>query len=141
MILDKILLQAKGVIHVGAHIGQERDDYAAHDLNVMWIEPIPVLFNMLRTNLLGYPKQIAFQYLITDRNGDIYVFHISDSGGGPSSIFEWGPVGKAVWPHVNYIDSLKIESRTLDSIPTDGYDALVLDVQGSELVVLKGAVE
>jgi hypothetical protein len=42
------LRKVRGVIHVGANEGQERDLYAAFGLNVIWIEPIPEVFQVLR---------------------------------------------------------------------------------------------
>lgn len=142
MVSNKILLQAEGVIHVGAHVGQERDDYAAHDLKVMWFEPQPDVFETLRANLVGYPKQVAFDYLITDKDGDVYIFHISNNDrGASSSIFEMGKDSVEVMPELQYVATMEVKSHKLDSLPTQGFDALVLDVQGSELLVLNGAVE
>ena len=37
----QFLADARGVIHVGANVGQERDLYAAYRLPVVWIEPTP----------------------------------------------------------------------------------------------------
>ena len=51
---------------------------------------------------------------------------------------------KAIWPNVDYIRSIKIKSTTFSSfveenhIDIERYQALVLDTQGSELLVLKG---
>jgi hypothetical protein len=37
----RFLRRTKGVVHVGANEGQERDIYARYNLNVLWIEPLP----------------------------------------------------------------------------------------------------
>jgi FkbM family methyltransferase len=140
----RFLRHAKGVIHVGAHEGQERDIYARHNLNVLWIEPLPDVFRKLQENISGTPRQTAENCLITDGDDKEYVFHVASNWGASSSIFELGDHSE-IWPDIHYVDHLKMKSITLDSlmfkIRDDSalYDALVLDTQGSELLVLKGA--
>jgi FkbM family methyltransferase len=140
----RFLRHTKGVIHVGANEGQERDIYARHSLNVLWIEPLPDVFRKLKENLSGTPRQAAENYLITDCDDKEYVFHVASNRGASSSIFEFGDHPE-IWPDVHYVDQVKMKSITLDSlmfkIRDDSalYDALVLDTQGSELLVLKGA--
>jgi FkbM family methyltransferase len=138
------LADARGVIHVGANVGQERDLYAAHRLPVVWIEPIPEVFERLRRNIRGYPGQRAYQALITDADGRSYTFHVADNDGESSSIFDLAD-HRDVWPEVSYERRIILESVTLASfldrhaIDVGGFDTLVLDTQGSELLVLKGA--
>jgi 2-O-methyltransferase len=43
--------------------GQERELYAAFGLRVVWIEPIPEVFESLKLNICPYPKQCAYRYL------------------------------------------------------------------------------
>jgi len=133
------LSQVTGVIHVGASTGQERDDYAKHDLKVLWIEPRLLAFATLLDNLKAYPKQRAVCALLNDRAGEQCTLHVANNGDS-SSLFPLAE-HRGVWPDINYEGAVIIESRTLDSIDTADYDALVLDVQGAELLVLKGAVE
>jgi hypothetical protein len=52
---------------VGANEGQERDIYARHNLNVLWIEPLPDVFRILGENTSRTPRQTAENYLITVR--------------------------------------------------------------------------
>ena len=139
------LANAKGVIHVGGNLGQERDLYAAYGLDVIWIEPIPELFGKLSTLIGPYPAQKAFRYLVTDVDDKEYLFHISNKGGGASSIY--GLAGhKHLWPDVAHTGTITLKSITLsslvlkESIDLTGYDVLVLDTQGSELLVLNGAI-
>lgn len=140
---DDYLSDCRGVIHVGANIGQERDDYAERGLAVLWIEPIPEVHLKLAENIRDYPNQVAIEALIADSEVE-HILHVADNEGASSSIFEFGK-HKDIWPDINYTHDLKIKSRTLPTVlrdagidPTD-YDALVLDTQGSELLVLRGA--
>ena len=51
-IMRSYRLQIKGVIHVGAHIGQEYPDYVRHGVkNMLFFEPVPVTFKTLLKNI------------------------------------------------------------------------------------------
>ena len=141
---DSFLSQIRGLIHVGANEGQERDLYAEHDLTVLWVEALPETFALLEANLSGTPKQKAALGLVTDEAGQTHVFHVSDNQAASSSIYEF-TLGRDIWPEVGFPRSVELFSRTLDEIvATAGmapskFEALVMDTQGSELLVLKGA--
>jgi FkbM family methyltransferase len=141
---DDYLRLCSGVIHVGANIGQERDNYARHNLKVAWIEPIPELFETLRQNIRPLPEQVAINALIADQDGKSYNLHVANNDGASSSILDL--LGhKEIWPDVHYVRDVAVKSSTLKTaLETWGidpglYDALVLDTQGSELLVLQGA--
>ncbi len=133
-----------GVIHVGANEGQERDLYARHNLNVLWFEPIPTVFEKLARNILPYPNQRAVQALLTDQERKEYVFHIANNDGASSSILDLKE-HLEVWPTVGFIDDITLMSSTLDceisKLSAANYEGLVLDTQGSELLVLRGGVQ
>lgn len=141
---NRFLRSVHGVIHVGANVGQERELYARHGLDVLWIEPIPDVFVTLNANLEGFPRQRALQALVTDRNDHEYEFHVANNAGESSSIFDLKQ-HKEVWPKVAFTRSIALRSVTLptllerEGIDPRAYDALVMDTQGSELLVLKGA--
>ena len=141
---NSFLRKASGVIHVGANAGQERAIYAKHDLDVIWIEPIPDVFLQLERNLGGFSKQRAYQYLITDKDNEKYTFHVANNNGASSSILELN-AHKELWPTVSYQASIVLQSLTLASfvkkegLDINEYDVLIIDTQGTELLVLKGA--
>jgi FkbM family methyltransferase len=141
---NRFLRSAHGVIHVGANVGQERGLYARHGLDVLWIEPIPEVFATLRANVAALPRQRALQALVTDRDDHEYEFHVANNAGESSSILELKE-HRDVWPKVAFTASLKLHSVTLPTLlareraDITHYDALVMDTQGSELLVLKGA--
>jgi FkbM family methyltransferase len=142
--LKGFLRHVSGVIHVGAHIGQERHLYDQYGLRVLWIEPLPELFATLQANIARLPRQRAVQCLVTDRDGAEYPFHVASNAGASSSIFEL-ELHKDVWPEVTMTGTVTMRSKTLATLLADerldpkDYDALVLDTQGSELLVLEGA--
>ena len=63
----------RGVVHVGANTGQERLIYDKEGLNVLWIEPIPSVFDTLVANIRALPKQRAVCALVTDQIGRAHV--------------------------------------------------------------------
>jgi FkbM family methyltransferase len=142
---DWFLSRVNGVIHVGASVGQEKDVYALLGLHVLWIEPIFRVFAQLGHAIMRYPKQKACCALVTDVDGGRYPFNISNNGGMSSSILDLAE-HRLIWPDVVYTEQIWLESITLTSLLNreefrlEDYDALVLDTQGSELLVLKGAV-
>jgi len=141
---DRFLKQVSGVVHVGANTGGERDTYKRYGLRVAWIEPIPEVFQELKANLVGYEGQLAFNALVTDQDNIEHKFHISNNGGCSSSIFDL-KLHKDIWPEVAYNKTITLQSVTLTSlfeterIRADDYDALIMDTQGAEMLVLKGA--
>ena len=52
------------VIHVGANEGQERESYARHGLRVVWIEPIPEVYERLASNIAPFPNTPKWKRLI-----------------------------------------------------------------------------
>ncbi len=142
---NRFLRSASGVIHVGANVGQERETYEELGLDVLWIEPIPAVFEELKSNIAHLPRQRAIQALITNKDDEDYQFNIANNKGASSSILELKD-HKDIWPEVKYTDKISLVSSTLPSIlqkeniDPEEFDALIMDTQGSELLVLEGAV-
>jgi FkbM family methyltransferase len=144
--INFFLRDIRGVIHIGANTGAERKIYAKHGLEVLWVEPLPKIFSELKENISRYPSQRALRYLVTDFDDKEYIFHVSSNDGASSSIFE-PALHRNVWPHVYFTETLALRSVTLKSlvklehIDIGRYQGLVLDTQGSELLILRGAGE
>lgn len=141
---DFFLKKVNGVVHVGANTGQEREIYDRHGLNVAWIEPIPAVFEKLEQNIASYPKQRAFRYLLADQDNWNVEFKVASNDGASSSILEIG-AHQEIWPEVHFTDVIQMQAMTFGSfvvregINMSDYQALVMDTQGTELLVLKGA--
>jgi FkbM family methyltransferase len=142
---DRFFGDISGVIHVGAHAGDERERYASFGLRVIWVEASPEVFAELEENIRDFPGQRAFRELITDTDGREYQFHVSDNGGASSSILEF-KLHKDIWPDVAHTSTIPLKSITLASlleregIDPGGYQALIMDTEGSELLVLQGSL-
>lgn len=139
----RFLRRVRGVIHVGANTGQEGQLYESLGLAVIWIEPIPEVFEELKRHIAGFRNQAAFQHLVTDEDDKECSLHISNNGGESSSILDFSGHSQ-MWPDVKYTHAITMKSITLASllarehIDIRGFDGLILDTQGSELRILKG---
>lgn len=140
------LSKVRGVIHIGANIGQECEIYAAYGLPVIWIEPIPEVFQKLVSNIAIFPEQKAYNYLVTDTDGEERTLYVADNEGASSSMLKFSEHTK-MWPQVRFTTALKMKGARLASIidtekiDLAAFDALVLDTQGSELKILSGSRE
>jgi len=141
--LDNAYKNCQGIIHVGAHVGQECNFYNTLNKLILFIEPNPKLYKKLLLNIHKYSKQKAIKALVTDKNNEYYSFNIANNNGGSSSIFDLSDRTDPLFPNIKMINKIVLKSQTLDSIIQTNndsyYDFLVLDVQGAELLVLKGA--
>ena len=143
---DEFLRRVRGVIHVGASEGQERGEYASYDLNVIWVEPIPSAYKKLCENIAPLTRQRAVQGLIGDTDDQVVTLNVSSNDGHSSSIFELG-AHKEIWPEVSFVDRIEVRTVTLDTLQMrEGWDlslygALVIDTQGADLMVLRGAMQ
>lgn len=123
----------------------KKEIYTKNNLNVLWVEPIPKVYKKLKENIKDYEKQKAIEALITDKDDKEYIFNIANNDGASSSILKLEK-HKDIWPEVFYEETILLKSITLDkliekeNITINDYQALVLDTQGSELLVLKGSI-
>jgi FkbM family methyltransferase len=142
---DVFFRKVRGVIHVGANTGQEMSLYEKYGLSVIWIEPIDEVFEKLKSNLNKVTNQMALQALVTDVNDKEYDFNVANNNGASSSILEFD-LHQDIWPEVTYEKKVKKISKTLPTLLKENnvniadYDMLIMDTQGSELLVLEGAV-
>jgi FkbM family methyltransferase len=145
---EHILEKVRGVIHVGANYGQEREVYARHGLLVHWIEPITSIFLELIENV-SEPKfsyQRAYPFAAWDDDDPNLPFHVTNNEGQSSSAFELD-CHLDVWPEVKEVETVTVRGMKLDSfyktytIDVPHLDMLVIDAQGAELRVLRGAIE
>ena len=129
-----------GVIHVGAHEGQERDFYDTIGCqNVDWYEANPEIFEVLLKNLEGKKGQRCFNHAVSNFIGKAK-FHISSNRGESSSLRDM-KLHKMVYPNIGYVKEIEVDCKTLDSIYTDphNFNFLYMDAQGVEYDILEGS--
>jgi FkbM family methyltransferase len=138
---QKIVLNSKGVLHLGAHNGQERYYYAKLGASVIWIEAIPDHYKILLKNIQEFSNQIGMLALLGSVNKKDTEFNLASNDGQSSSIYSFGDdtqfknlhTTKIILLTMKRLDNLLSKKQILD------YTHWVIDVQGAELEVLKGA--
>lgn len=122
-----------GVIHVGGFDGSEEHWYRQWGARSVWFEPLPDKCAELKAKGLD-----AHQFALGSAPGTAK-FHLSESLQCCSLLEPSGHLEQ--YPQFPFKGSIDVEVRTLDSFGLTGFDMLVLDVQGYELEVLKGAAK
>lgn len=138
-LFPKYNLTFKGVLHIGANIGEERYMYDKLGIKKqIWIEGNPEIFLTLKENISYNPDAVAFNFVIGDENKDT-VLHISNNGSQSSSVLNLG-THKEQHPEVHYIKDFYCKMHRIDSLEIDltNVDLLNIDLQGFEYQAIKG---
>ncbi len=149
MLIDIKILTKKynftpsGILHVGAHKAEELACYKEIGVSkVAWVEANEELCELMRKNLSAEADNVVLNYLVSDVDDAEYDFKITNNGES-SSILELG-THEVKHPQVFVTDVKKLTSKTLSTIFLENeldfsnYDFLNLDIQGAELLALKG---
>ena len=146
----EVMLKSNGILHLGAHRGNESGIYNWFNKNVLWIEAIPEIFEELEINIRYQFGQKAICALLGDEDKKKTKFYLSNNDKASSSIFNLSSDVKEekLWAgrSIKMNDYIFLEMRTLDSILDEhkikafNYDHWVVDLQGAEMIFLKGAV-
>jgi len=143
-LLERLHL-AKGIFHLGGHRGTEAAIYDWLHKKTLWIEANPKIFFELKDNISKYVNQKAFNILLFQMDDEMIKFHISNNDSASSSIYEFGSESKK--QNLKMIESIYLKTKKIDTFFNENninsfeYDFWVIDLQGAELSVLKGAEE
>lgn len=141
-LVAKYGMDIRGVLHVGAHLVEERDQYEQCQVgSVTWCEANPAVIPEIQATLAAYPNQRIVQALVYSQDGVELDFHVSNYQGMSSSILEWG-THPSFSPDTVWVEHLRLTTMTIDTL-AELYDVkanmLVMDIQGAELHALQGA--
>jgi FkbM family methyltransferase len=132
----------KGVIHVGAHWGQEYEEYQEffNQPKIHWFEPQQDVFNALVERLENKPNNQFYNYGLGSKSEVKQIWGESNNDGQSASFSK--PIKHIEqYPHIIFEESEFFEIKTLDEFNIQDSNLLVLDVQGFEMEVLKGSTE
>jgi FkbM family methyltransferase len=139
---SKYNFSVSGIIHVGAHIGQEYDEYIENfgEIETHWFEPINHVFRDLQNNLSEKSKTTLYNCALGSKKYKTKMYVDSGNAGQSSSILK-PKLHTEQFPHILFEENpqTEIEVEKLDDFNISGCNMLVLDTQGFELEVLKGS--
>jgi hypothetical protein len=143
IIAKNLNFKITGALHIGAHECEEIPFYI-NDLglnlnDIIWIDAMEDKIN--ENKLKGIPNQ--YQAVISNIDDIDIEFNIANNGQS-SSIFELG-THLIEHPHVFYNQKLKLKTKTIatfyeeNKLDAKKYNFWNLDIQGAELLALKGS--
>jgi FkbM family methyltransferase len=146
-LISKHKVNITGVLHCGASIGQEAEEYAKLGVeNMVFIEADPDVYIDLKSNIINYPKAIPINACLSDKDGEEVVFNIANNGGQSSSMLQFGTHTTA-HPEVKFIGKKNLITKRLDTLIEEfnlnihEFNFLNMDLQGAELLALRGLGE
>jgi len=141
-----------GVVHVGAHRGEEIFDYESMGAKkVIWVEPVPELFEEMKQFLTTAQCSVtshAYEYAASNTDHNTVDFNLYF---GPDAKYMSGNKGcSSLLKTSGRFESwskgtIQVETITLDTLLEENkfkfseFQYLNMDVQGAELMVLQGA--
>lgn len=138
-------VRVDGVLHVGAHEGQEHATYEQLGVSrCLFVEANPDVFQRLTVNVGHKPGVSLAQVAIADREGTMTLHRTSFDQS--SSLLALGQ-HREVYPMVGETDRIDVRTTTLDRLLAElglraaDYQLLHVDVQGAEAMVLRGAAD
>jgi FkbM family methyltransferase len=136
-----LLKNANGVIHIGGSTGQEAQVYSNFKLRVIWVECLPDIFEILKKNVSHFENQSAINYLLGNEPKEVEFF-LTSNNFMSSSIYKLN-VSNQTSKDLREVGTEKMKMVRLDSLFSNSemldFTHWVLDVQGAELDVLRGA--
>ena len=134
----KYNMKIDGIIHIGAHFGEEQNAYKSLGISkISYFEPVGKTFKKLKERV-GNDANL-FNFALGNENKKIEMYVEEADAYGCSSVLKPSDNYKNV--KFNYGEI--VQMKRLDDVEFDfgDYNFMNIDVQGYELEVLKGSVE
>ena len=141
-IYKKYEMDIKGIIHIGAHLCEELNEYLKFNIErdkIIWVEANPELVK--KNNNIDSTRKIK-NFICCDTDVGYTKLNITNNTAS-SSILDFGS-HRISYPSVRYINSVEVKNKRLDTmykeekLPDDFANFINIDIQGAELLALKG---
>ena len=138
-LIAKYGMKITGVIQAGAHEGEEIGDFLSAGIaHGHLFEPCEAFSRLKQEISLTVFK--AYNYALSDKYS-IGLMYITETNKGQSNSFLKPKKHLEYYPDIEFKEQVFVQSETLDSFKIADCNFLMMDVQGTEHLVLKGATE
>jgi FkbM family methyltransferase len=140
-LVDKYQMKIQGVLHIGAHFGEENDIYDKLKIeNRIFFEPLKSNYKVLQEKLQD--KHPSYNVALGNENKNISMYVETANSGQSSSILK-PSIHLKQYPHIQFNTMEEVEMFRLDDMKLnlEKFNFINIDVQGYELEVFKGAVK
>lgn len=137
-VMERYGVQAHRALHIGAHEGLEDGEYGAVGIEPVYVEANPTVFARLVKRL---PGRRAVNVAISDMSG-VASLHITSMDQSSSIL----PLKehKKVYRKIVEVDQIEVPCTTIDQLCGEmdiDFDMLAMDIQGAELMAIRGGGE
>lgn len=148
-LIHKYSLKITGVIHVGAHFGEEIPEYHKNGIkNMVLIEPCAPAYKRLQNKISGHHHITAYNVACAAVDGEATMYTETANHGQSNSLLQ--PMRHLQhYPDIQFKGTERVKVYRLDALmqthanyyPAIGYNMINMDVQGAEGAVIIGAKE
>ena len=139
-LVKKYNMKFEGVLHIGAHYGEEHDLYEYNKIKrIAYFEPLKSNFSILESRI-GDGAEL-YNIALGQYNQEIEMFVETANGGQSSSVLE-PDLHLIQYPKIVFDHKETVQMRRLDDVIDNSkkeYNFINIDVQGYELEVFKGS--
>jgi FkbM family methyltransferase len=131
-------ISPNGVVHVGAHLGEEASAYQKHNwLPVFWLEAQPELAQRLQERLTSQGHRVI-QAAVWNVNDLVLNLNVA-SNSQSSSLLEFGS-HSTDYPDIRFTKEIPVETKRLDALISklEMPNFVNLDIQGVEMQAIEG---
>jgi len=138
-VVNKYNMKINGVLHIGAHFGEENSAY--NDLGIqkrIFFEPLSSNFKVLKNNI---GENYTLMNIALGNDNKKISMNVETANSGQSSSILNPVLHLTQYPHIKFESTEEVEMKRLDDLGVDlsGFNFINIDVQGYELEVFKGA--
>jgi FkbM family methyltransferase len=147
--VEKYDLDIGGVLHIGAHHGQEVEEYKRLGISkIAMVEPQPECQRILEDKFGSDESICLFKCAVGSKDtlGTTTTMYTETANTGQSSSLLKPVLHLSQYPHIQFTGTIEVELSTVDHLmqgldSPESYNFINMDVQGYELEVLKGSTE
>jgi FkbM family methyltransferase len=138
-IKKKYNMNIKGIVHIGAHYGEEIVEYVNNGIqDIILFEPLTENFNILKRRVQDLNANIQGYQVALGSEKKVDVMNLSSNNLESSSLLK-PKLHLELHDHVKFEGTQEVEVDLLDNYDLGKCNFINMDVQGYELEVLKGA--